>query len=116
MELNIKFFLSALFLSVSVFAIGVGDEVELTKFMNARYSARFTQNAKNLRGVLTTNTKGKVLEVKKFSSGNSAFLLEITDGPMKGQHVWVHFNPESPSLALADSDDKPVTNVDDARS
>jgi hypothetical protein len=116
MKSHFKYFLAALFLSVSVFAIGVGDEVELTKFMNARYSAKFTKNAENLRGVLAPNTHGKVIEVKHFNSGNSAFLLEILDGPMKGHKVWVHFNPENPSLALEKSDGKPATKVDDAKS
>jgi hypothetical protein len=114
MKLNIRYFLAALFLSVSVFAIGVGDEVELAQFMNARGGPRFTRNANNYKGVLSKSTKGKVLQVKHFYSGNSAFLLKVLDGPMAGQEVWVHFNPENPSLILAGEDGKTVTDVDKA--
>lgn len=83
-----------------VFAIQVNDEVELTQYMNARYSANFTKNAKNLRGTLNSGTKAKVVEIKKFNTGNSGFLIEVKGGRYNNEKVWVHFNPNRPSLKL----------------
>jgi hypothetical protein len=83
-----------------VFAIQVNDEVELTQFMNARYSANFTKNAKNLRGTLSSGTKAKVVEIKQFKTGNLGFFLEVKSGRYNNENVWVHFNPNRPSLKL----------------
>lgn len=95
-----------------VLALGVNDEVELTQIMNARHSANFTRYAKNLMGQMNAGTKAKVLEVKKFNTGNSGFLLEVKDGNLRNQKVWVHFNPKQPSLKLFNAQQQPVVQPD----
>lgn len=103
-------------LSTVVSAFDVNDEIELTQIRNARTSARFNTNDANVKGTLAKGTRGKVKEVRKFSSGNSGVLIEVKDGILKNETVWVHFNPNSPSLKLMDEKDKPVAKVDDAKS
>ncbi len=98
--MKIKSFVTAIFVSITVFAIGVGDEIELNQFVNGRCTAKFRAQDNNIRLVLPRGTKGRVLEVKRFYSGNLGFLLEVTDGPQAGQVVWVYYNPNSPSLRL----------------
>lgn len=100
--MKIKSFLTTILVSVTVFAIGirVGDEVELNQFVNGRCTAKFRAQDNNIRLVLPRGTKGRVLEVKRFNSGNLGFLLEVSDGPQAGQVVWVYYNPTSPSLKL----------------
>ncbi|MGZ3692334.1 MAG: hypothetical protein ACXVAX_12580, partial [Pseudobdellovibrio sp.] len=97
-----------LFMSVS--SVQVNEEVELDQFMNARYSADFTKNADNLRAVLPKGTKAIVKEVKKFASGNSGVFIQVEDGALKDQKVWVHFDPKKPSLKLYNANASVVTN------
>lgn len=104
-----------LFFSFLAFAIEINDEVELEQYMNARYTAKFTRNANNLRGQLNKGTRAKVLEIKNFSSGNSGFFLEIKDGDLMNQRVWVHFNPRSPSLKLFNENQQVVEAPAQAR-
>lgn len=98
--MKIKSFLTAILVSITVFAIGIGDEVELNQFVNGRCTAKFRAQDNNIRLVLPRGTKGRVLEVKRFHSGNLGFLLEVTDGPQAGQVVWVYYRPSNPSLRL----------------
>lgn len=98
--MKIKLFVSAILVSITVFAIGIGDEVELNQFVNGRCAAKFRAQDNNIKLVLPRGTKGRVLEVKRFHSGNLGFLLEVSDGPQAGQVVWVYYNPTSPSLKL----------------
>ena len=107
-------FLLLIFFSTMAFALQVGEEVELTQYMNARYSADFRKNTKNVVGTLNKGTKGTVKEVRKFNSGNSGFLLEVKDGALISQKVWVYYNEKSPSLALTDAAANPTTSVNDA--
>lgn len=113
-------------LSSVVFAIEVDQEIELTQLMNARYSANFTRNARNLRGQLAGGSTAKVVEIKRFSSGNSGFLVEVKTVPparpgrtqiganLVGQRVWVYYNTRRPGLKLFNADQRQVTNPDQA--
>ena len=89
-----------LFMSSIVFAVEVGSEMELTRLVNARYSASFRSVDQNVKAQLPKGTKGQVMEVKKFSSGNSGVLLKIKEGDLANELVWVHYSPKSPSLKL----------------
>lgn len=95
-------FLVVLFLSVITLAIEVDQDIELTQYMNARYSARFTKEDENVAGRLSTGTQGHIQEVKTFASGNSGLLILVKDGELKNQKVWVYFNKNSPTLKLID--------------
>lgn len=89
------------FASVLTFAIQVGQEVELTKYVNGRApNADFRRSANNVIGVLATGTNGRVMEVRRFRSGNSGVLLNISEGPLRGRRLWVYFVPSDPSLRL----------------
>ena len=71
-------YLLLIFLSAVSFAIEVGQDVELSLYMNARYSADCRKaKTNNLAGTLKKGTKATVREVKNFASGNSGFLLEV---------------------------------------
>ena len=107
-------YLLLIFFSAVSFALQVGQDVELTQYMNARYSADFRKSSKNITGTLSKGTKGTVKEVRKFASGNSGFLIEVKDGPLSAQKVWVYYNEKSPSLALVDAAAKPTENPVDA--
>jgi hypothetical protein len=109
-----------------VFAIEVNQEIELTQLLNARYSANFTRHANNLRGQLPSGATAKVVEIKRFSSGNSGFLVEVKTLPparagrrqigqsLVGQRVWVHYNARRPALRLFNADQRQVRNPDQA--
>ena len=112
-------------ISSVVFAIGVNDEIELSQLMNARYSANFTRYANNLKGQLAAGSTAKVIEVKKFSSGNSGFLVEVKSVPsvgsrrqasadLVGQKVWVYYNAKKPTLKLFNAAQRQVRNPDQA--
>lgn len=106
---NLKF-ISTLFLAVVSFAIEVNQQVELTNYMNARYSARFTKLDENKAGILPTGTRGVVQEIKTFASGNSGLLITVTDGEMKNRKVWVYYNKKAPTVKLID-ENKQITET-----
>ncbi len=95
-------FFIILFLSVLTFAIEVNQSIELTDYMNARYSARFSKEDQNIQGQLAKGTQGKVMEIKTFSSGNSGLLIQVNDGEFKNQKVWVYYNKTTPTMKLLD--------------
>ena len=97
-----------IFISTILLAIEVNQDVELTNYLNARYSARFTKEDQNIAGQLSKGTKGNIREIKTFSSGNSGFLIEVKSGELKGQKVWVYYNKDAPSLKLTDEKQKPT--------
>ena len=109
MKINTKTFLLLLSLS-SLVGFNTGDEIELDAFLNARTSANFNNNAKNLATTLTKGTTGKVLEIKKFpSSGNFGIKMKITSGPKSGESYWVYYNKKNPGIKLTNKDNKEVT-------
>ncbi len=109
-----KFAALLVFISLFSFAIEVGQDVELTNYVNARYAAKFRATDQNVIGKLAKGTKGTVKEVRPFRSGNSGILIEVLDGSLKSQKVWVYYNAKSPKLALLDKNQSPVATPDDA--
>lgn len=99
-----------LFFSVMTFAIEINQNIELTQYMNARYTARFTKSDENIAGKMATGTQGTVREIKTFASGNSGFLIQVKDGEFKNQKLWVYYNKSAPTLKLVD-DKQLVTTV-----
>lgn len=81
-------------------AIEIGEFVELESFVNGRSSAKFYRNYKNVRTQLEPGTVGKILELKKFQSGNYGFQVEILNKDKVSKKVWVHYNPKHPRLKL----------------
>lgn len=96
-----KFFIG-FFIAVLASAIEVNQDIELTQYMNARYSARFTKEDQNITGRLLAGTQGTVREIKTFASGNSGFLIQVKDGEFKNQKLWVYYNKAAPTLKLLD--------------
>ncbi|MBC7427811.1 MAG: hypothetical protein H7336_04305 [Bacteriovorax sp.] len=84
----------------TLFGFDVGQEVELTTFLNGRANPDFLKYTKNIQTNLVKGTAGKVLEVKKFSSGNAGIKMKITGGAKNGETYWVYYNKANPSLAL----------------
>ena len=109
-----KFSILILLFSTFSFALEVGQDIELTDYMNARYSAKFRKTDKNVMGTIEKGTKGTVKEVRPLPSGNSGVLIEVLDGNLKSQKVWVYYNEKAPLLALVNKDKVPVTKPDDA--
>ena len=101
--------LLGLFFSVVTFAIEVNQSIELTQYMNARYTSRFTKADENVAGSLATGTQGTVREIKTFNSGNSGFLIQVKDGEFKNQKLWVYYNKDAPTLKLVDEKQQPTT-------
>lgn len=110
-----KYVLGLLFIATFSWALEVNQEIELTRYMNARYSGSFSKTDDNIAGGLSKGTKGTVKEVKKFNSGNYGFLIEVKDGNFKDQKVWVYYEPKNPSLSLTDDKQKPTDDVDQAQ-
>lgn len=90
------------FSAVLAFAVEVNQDIELTQYMNARYSARFKRDDQNVVGSLTSGTQGTVREIKTFASGNSGFLIQVKNGNFKNQMLWVYYNKFAPTLKLLD--------------
>ncbi|MBY0412738.1 MAG: hypothetical protein K2Q18_01165, partial [Bdellovibrionales bacterium] len=89
-------------LTSSLFAIDLGEEIELDAFLNARTSPIFSKDAKNFKITLPPKTKGSVLELKKFSSGNAGIKIKISEGPRVGQSYWVYYNKNQPQIKVLD--------------
>ena len=101
--------LFALFVTVVTFAVEVNQDVELTQYMNARYTARFTKADENIAGKLATGIQGTVREIKTFAPGNSGFLIQVKDGEFKNQKLWVYYSKDSPTMKLVDEKQQPTT-------
>jgi hypothetical protein len=87
---------------LSFYGFDVGQNVELTKFLNARTNSNFLASANNIKTSLTKGTTGEVLEVKKFSSGNSGIKIKISNGPKANESYWVYYNKKDPGIMLTD--------------
>lgn len=99
-----------LVLSLStLFGFDVGDEVELDSFLNARTHPNFLKSTQNIKTTLAKGTTGEVLEVKKFSSGNSGIKMKVSSGPKAGESYWVYYNKKNPALSLTDKKHKEST-------
>ncbi len=94
--------LFGLFFSVVTFAIEVNQNIELTQYMNARYTSRFTKDDENVAGKMATGTQGTVREIKTFASGNSGFLIKVKECEFKNQKLCVYYKKDAPTLKLFD--------------
>lgn len=97
--------------SAVTFAVSVGEELEITQLMNARYGPNFTKQANNRRGTLSTGTHVTVKRVVPMRSGNSGLFVEVKDGPLSSKTVWVYYNKTTPGLKLATASGTPTANA-----
>lgn len=86
--------------SLLLVSLKVGDDIELDQFLAARTHPNFLSYTRNIKTTLAKGTKGKVAEVKNFSSGNAGIKMLIASGPFKGQSYWVYYNRKAPALRL----------------
>lgn len=70
------------------------------------------KSAGNVKATLKKGTTGDVLEVKKFSSGNSGIKIKITNGPRSGESYWVYYNKKDPAIKLKDGKNNSVVEVE----
>ena len=91
---------------VTLFGFDVGQEVELTTFLNGRANPNFLKYTKNVQTLLDKGTTGEVLEVKKFGSGNSGIKMKVNGGKKNGETYWVYYNKENPGIKLTDKNSK----------
>lgn len=91
---------------VSLLGFSTGDEIELDGFLNARTNPNFVKYAKNIATTLSEGTTGKVLEIKKFESGNSGIKMKVTSGPKSGKSYWVYYNIKDPAIKLTSKKNK----------
>ncbi len=93
----------------------VGQEVELTTFLNGRANPNFLKYTKNVQTLLDKGTTGEVVEVKKFSSGNSGIKMKVNSGPKSGESYWVYYNKADPAIKLTDEKSKKEVTPDAAK-
>lgn len=89
-------------LNISLGFTGHERFVELEGFINGRTSAAFRKSDTNVRAVLASGTRGKILSSKKLPSGNYAIKVKTVNGAYKGQTFWVYYNVANPSLKTYD--------------
>lgn len=97
---------SLFILSLTVLLAGFSGQekfVELEGYLNGRSSAKFRKIDTNIKAVLSTGTRGEILEKKKMASGNYGFRVKVLSGPYTGKTYWVYYNLKNPDLALYDS-------------
>jgi hypothetical protein len=90
----------------SLVGFSTGDEIELDAFLTARTSPDFLKYTKNIATTLAEGTTGEVVEIKKFSTGNSGIKMKVASGPKAGQSYWVYYNKKTPAIKLASRDSK----------
>lgn len=116
MNKQIKILSFILSLTTLLVAFDVGDEIELDTYLNARTSADFRSQTKNVKATLKKGTRGEITEVKKFETGNAGIKMLLTTGPLKGKTYWVYLNKNSPALKLINAKKEEVVpeKVEDA--
>lgn len=96
---------------------GVGDVVQVIWKdgreeieINARSTADFTAGARNIVAVLKSGTRGEILEVRNYASGNSGLKIKVMGGPgaQEGKQYWIHYNPKQPWVRLLPKEDAPA--------
>ena len=100
---------------VTLFGFSVGQEIELTSFLNGRANPNFLKYTKNVQTTLGPGTSGEVIEIKKFNSGNSGIKMKISGGPKAGESYWVYYNKENPALKIVDNKTALEVSPDQAR-
>lgn len=89
-----------------------GDLIELQSFLNARTSAAFTKESKNISAVLAKGTKGEILETQKMPSGNFGLKMKVESGPHAGETYWVYHNLKNPTAKLFNEKKEEITGAD----
>lgn len=106
MEKTLKYIVVGLGILGSL-AFKIGDEIELTQFLNARSQPNFIKKS-NIVKTLKAGTTGEVSDIKRFYSGNMGFKMKITSGPNAGETHWVYYNVKSPSIILSTKSGKEI--------
>lgn len=99
---------------ISILAFKIGDEVELTQFLNARTRPSFIKSTKVAK-TLSSGTTGAISDIKKFYSGNFGIKMKLTSGPFIGQTYWVYYNKKSPGMIISNEKNVqvPLDQVDE---
>lgn len=84
----------------SLVGFTVGEEIELGSYLNARTKPEFLKYSKNILTTLPKGTKGEILAIKKFNSGNSGIKMKITNGHRAGESYWVYLNKKDPAIKI----------------
>ncbi len=81
----------------------------------------FSKNANNIKTVVTTGSKGKVLQtVRLKSSGSYGVKVRLTEvgkgktNAKPGDEVWVYYSPKNPWIKFRDTKDMEVQNPENA--
>lgn len=90
----------------TLLGFSVGQEVELTTFLNGRANPNFLKYTKNVQTLLDKGTTGEVLEVKNFSTGNSGIKMKVAGGKRNGETYWVYYNKDNPGIKVTDKKSK----------
>ncbi|MBC7539624.1 MAG: hypothetical protein H7281_12445 [Bacteriovorax sp.] len=99
----------------TLFGFDVGQEVELTSFLNGRANPDFLKFTDNIKTQLPKGTTGEVMEVKKFNTGNSGIKMKVNGGAKNGETYWVYYNKEDPAIELTDKKTKTVVTPEEAK-
>ena len=90
-----------------VIAQSAGEWVELEQNMNGRSSKSFYKKDQNVRLIVPSGTKGKILEVAKLKpTGNHALKVQVPH-PKTGEPetVWIYYRNENPGMSLYKSEE-----------
>lgn len=85
-------------------ALEVNEDVELTQALYGRSSANFLAETKNVQVTLPPKTRGKIISITNFKTGNKGLFIEIQEGPFKGEKFWVYYNSNKPAITILEGD------------
>jgi hypothetical protein len=87
----------------------VGDDLELTSYLNSRASADFGDGVENVQSVLPPGTNVTVQEVKTFTAtGNFGIRVSVDNAP-NSPTKWIYFNSKNPAMKLMSAAGTPKT-------
>lgn len=101
---NLSIILTLSVASIVTFAVSVGQDIELSKYLNGRGGPNFRSAARNVQALLATGTRARIERVKSFTSGNSGLWVTVSSGPQNGKKMWIWFNKSSPGMKLVNAD------------
>lgn len=81
-------------------AFDVDQVIELEKYLNGRTSESFLKSSNNIKSTLPPGTRGKIVQIKKFNSGNYGYKILVQNGKEKGNELWVYYRTEDPGITL----------------
>jgi hypothetical protein len=77
--------------------------VELEGYLNGRTSAKFRKIDTNVQAILSSGTRGEIMESKKMSSGNYGLRVKVLSGKYTGRSYWIYYNNSNPDMKLFSS-------------